>query len=181
MVHTLADDGMLILWSTSYLDEAQQCKNVLLLNKGKQLYSGAPEVLTQKMAGRSYLLDAPANQKRTVLQNALVLPETTDGVIQGRYIRLILKPNASQANLLAALDMSDKKLIEAQPRFEDAFIDLLGGGPSHRSELAAIVPQIPANPQETVIEARNLTKNLVNLRQQIGSTFRSNEGKFLGY
>ncbi|MCG9950337.1 ATP-binding cassette domain-containing protein [Providencia rettgeri] len=180
MVHTLADDGMLILWSTSYLDEAQQCKNVLLLNKGKQLYSGAPEVLTQKMAGRSYLLDAPANQKRTVLQNALVLPETTDGVIQGRYIRLILKPNASQANLLAALDMSDKKLIEAQPRFEDAFIDLLGGGPSHRSELAAIVPQIPANPQETVIEARNLTKKFAQFAATDRVNFQVKRGEIFG-
>ncbi|EMD1896167.1 ABC transporter ATP-binding protein [Providencia rettgeri] len=180
MVHTLADDGMLILWSTSYLDEAQQCKNVLLLNKGKQLYSGAPEVLTQKMAGRSYLLDAPANQKRTVLQNALVLPETTDGVIQGRYIRLILKPNASQANLLAALDMSDKKLIEAQPRFEDAFIDLLGGGPSHRSELAAIVPQIPANPQETVIEARNLTKKFGQFAATDRVNFQVKRGEIFG-
>ncbi|HEC8347254.1 TPA: ABC transporter ATP-binding protein [Providencia rettgeri] len=180
MVHTLADDGMLILWSTSYLDEAQQCKNVLLLNKGKQLYSGAPEVLTQKMAGRSYLLDAPANQKRTVLQNALVLPETTDGVIQGRYIRLILKPNASQANLLAALNMSDKKLIEAQPRFEDAFIDLLGGGPSHRSELAAIVPQIPANPQETVIEARNLTKKFGQFAATDRVNFQVKRGEIFG-
>ena len=37
MVHTLAGDGMLILWSTSYLDEAEQCKNILLLNKGELL------------------------------------------------------------------------------------------------------------------------------------------------
>ncbi|MDX7019021.1 ABC transporter ATP-binding protein, partial [Klebsiella aerogenes] len=42
MVHTLAGDGMLILWSTSYLDEAEQCKNILLLNKGELLYSGVP-------------------------------------------------------------------------------------------------------------------------------------------
>lgn len=34
MVHELADDGMLILWSTSYLDEAGQCRDVLLLNNG---------------------------------------------------------------------------------------------------------------------------------------------------
>ncbi len=26
MVHELAGDGMLILWSTSYLDEAEQCR-----------------------------------------------------------------------------------------------------------------------------------------------------------
>lgn len=180
MVHTLADDGMLILWSTSYLDEAQQCQNVLLLNKGKQLYSGKPELLTQKMAGRSYLLDVPTTQKRTVLQNALVLPETTDGVIQGRYIRLILKPNASHESLLNALNLSDKTLIAAQPRFEDAFIDLLGGGPSHRSELAAIVPQIPPNPQETVIEARDLTKKFGSFAATDTVNFQVKRGEIFG-
>lgn len=180
MVHTLADDGMLILWSTSYLDEAQQCKNVLLLNKGKQLYAGKPELLTEKMAGRSFLLDVPATQKRTVLQNALVLPETTDGVIQGRYVRLILKPNASQTNLLTALNMADGKLIEAQPRFEDAFIDLLGGGPSHRSELAAIVPQIPPTPEETVIEARNLTKKFGQFAATDSVNFQVKRGEIFG-
>ncbi|HFF1653302.1 TPA: ATP-binding cassette domain-containing protein [Providencia rettgeri] len=180
MVHTLADDGMLILWSTSYLDEAQQCKEVLLLNKGQLLYSGKPELLTQKMAGRSYLLEVPAAQKRTVLQNALVLPETTDGVIQGRYVRLILKPGASQESLLSALNMQENKLIAAQPRFEDAFIDLLGGGPSHRSELAAIVPQIPPNPQETVIEARNLTKKFGDFAATDHVNFQVKRGEIFG-
>jgi len=108
MVHTLADEGMLILWSTSYLDEAEQCKEVLLLNQGKLLYSGEPQSLTQKMLGRSFLLDVPAANKRAILQDALVLPETTDGVIQGRYLRLILKPDASQEALLRGL-----KIIKA--------------------------------------------------------------------
>ncbi len=41
MVHELAGDGMLILWSTSYLDEAEQCRDVLLMNEGKLLYQGS--------------------------------------------------------------------------------------------------------------------------------------------
>ncbi|WP_265693271.1 ATP-binding cassette domain-containing protein [Providencia rustigianii] len=180
MVHTLADDGMLILWSTSYLDEAQQCKEVLLLNKGKLLYSGEPEKLTQHMAGRSFLLDVPATKKRTILQDALVLPETTDGVIQGRYIRLILKPDASQENLLNALNMGQQKLLPAEPRFEDAFIDLLGGGPSHRSELASIVPQIPPAPNETVIEARNLTKKFGDFAATDTVNFQVKRGEIFG-
>ncbi len=61
MVHTLADDGMLILWSTSYLDEAQQCKNVLLLNKRQALcMAGKPELLTEKWRdARFYLMYQP--------------------------------------------------------------------------------------------------------------------------
>ncbi|WP_414453034.1 ABC transporter ATP-binding protein, partial [Enterobacter asburiae] len=52
MVHELAGDGMLILWSTSYLDEAEQCRDVLLMNEGELLYQGEPTTLTQSMAGR---------------------------------------------------------------------------------------------------------------------------------
>ena len=59
---TLADDGMLILWSTSYLDEAEQCRDVLLLNQGKVIYEGKPAQLTETMEGRSFLLSAaPVN------------------------------------------------------------------------------------------------------------------------
>ena len=40
MVHELAGEGILILWSTSYLDEAEQCRDVLLMNEGELLYQG---------------------------------------------------------------------------------------------------------------------------------------------
>lgn len=126
MVHALASDGMLILWSTSYLDEAEQCKNILLLNKGELLYSGIPQDLTAKMAGRSFLLDVEGHQRRKVLQQAIIQPQVTDGVIQGQSVRLILKKQSNQSELLNALGKPGAKLIPATPRFEDAFIDLLG-------------------------------------------------------
>lgn len=180
MVHSLADEGMLILWSTSYLDEAEQCREVLLLNQGQLLYTGQPKQLTQKMAGRSYLLDIPAQYRRATLQNALVLPETTDGVIQGCYVRLILRPDADKSALLQALKMPQAQLIDAEPRFEDAFIDLLGGGPSHRSELAEIMPQIPPAPHETVIEARNLTKKFGDFAATDHVDFQVKRGEIFG-
>ncbi len=83
MVHELANDGMLILWSTSYLDEAEQCREVLLMNEGELLFSGAPQDLTQRMAGRTILIDTPAGSHRSLLQRAICLPAVSDGVIQG--------------------------------------------------------------------------------------------------
>ncbi|SBZ74251.1 ABC transporter multidrug efflux pump [Klebsiella pneumoniae] len=71
MVHELAGDGMLILWSTSYLDEAEQCRDVLLMNEGKLLYQGEPTALTQTMAGRSFLVSSPQENNRRLLQWAL--------------------------------------------------------------------------------------------------------------
>lgn len=122
---------VLILWSTSYLDEAEQCRDILLLNQGQLLYRGIPQALTNKMAGRSFLLQVPASNRRAYLQDALLLPQTTDCVIQGHCIRLILKQNSQQTDFLASLNLADSKLITAKRRFEDAFIDLLGGSPSH--------------------------------------------------
>ncbi|PLO40174.1 multidrug ABC transporter ATP-binding protein, partial [Klebsiella pneumoniae] len=94
MVHELAGDGMLILWSTSYLDEAEQCRDVLLMNEGKLLYQGEPTALTQTMAGRSFLVSSPQENNRRLLQRALKLPQVSDGVIQGKSVRLILKKDA---------------------------------------------------------------------------------------
>lgn len=180
MVHSLADDGMLILWSTSYLDEAEQCRDVLLLNQGKVIYEGKPAQLTETMEGRSFLLSAAPGERRRILQEALIQPQVSDGVIQGRYVRLIVKPQADTRALLSALKYPDTELLPAKPRFEDAFIDLLGGGPSHRSQLAQIMPQIPAAPDETVIEAVSLTKKFGDFAATDHVDFQVKRGEIFG-
>lgn len=180
MVHELASDGMLILWSTSYLDEAEQCRNILLLNKGKLLYSGVPQELTKKMEGRSFLLKVDGHQRRKVLQEAIIQPQVTDGVIQGQSVRLILKKECDHDTLLKAIGMPNEKLIPATPRFEDAFIDLLGGGPSRKSELADIMPQIPPAPDETVIEAQQLTKMFGQFAATDHVDFQVKRGEIFG-
>lgn len=180
MVHELADEGMLILWSTSYLDEAEQCREVLLMNEGKLLYSGAPQELTQRMAGRTILLRAKGISHRKLLQRAICLPSVSDGVIQGKYLRLILKENAAHSALLQALEQPEAELLEAEPRFEDAFIDLLGGGPDHESELAKIMPQVKVDPAETVIEAQQLTKKFGDFAATDHVDFQVKRGEIFG-
>lgn len=180
MVHELADEGMLILWSTSYLDEAEQCREVLLMNEGKLLYSGAPQQLTQRMAGRTILLRAKNISHRKLLQRAICLPSVSDGVIQGKYLRLILKDNADHRVLLQDLDQPNAELLEAEPRFEDAFIDLLGGGPDHESELAKIMPQVKVDPNETVIEAQQLTKKFGDFAATDHVDFQVKRGEIFG-
>ncbi|MFV9998393.1 MAG: hypothetical protein AB8W37_12910 [Arsenophonus endosymbiont of Dermacentor nuttalli] len=114
--------------------------------------------LTNKISGRSFLLQVPAQQHHTYLQDALLLPQTTECVIQGHHIRVILKENCQANDFLRNLNLANSKLITTKPRFEDAFIDLLSGSASQRSELAEIMSRIAADPTETVIEAQNLTK-----------------------
>ncbi|MFZ1872625.1 MAG: ATP-binding cassette domain-containing protein [Chania sp.] len=180
MVHELANDGMLILWSTSYLDEAEQCREVLLMNEGELLFSGAPQELTQRMAGRTVLIEVAAGNHRALLQQAICLPTVSDGVIQGKYLRLILKPGEDHQQILRDLELPTAELTEADPRFEDAFIDLLGGGPGSKSALAEIMPTVAGDSSETVIEAQGLTKRFGHFAATDHVDFKVQRGEIFG-
>lgn len=180
MVHELADDGMLILWSTSYLDEAEQCREVLLMNEGKLIYSGEPKTLTAAMAGRTWLAQDAAGTNRRLLRRALRLEGVSDGVIQGKAVRLILRKDADRAWLGRALGLPDADIAETAPRFEDAFIDLLGGGPAAKQALADIMPQLTGSRQETVIEARGLTKRFGDFTATDNVDFQVTRGEIFG-
>src|SRR5690606_9044846 len=132
------------------------------------------------MAGRSILLAAPSGSHRALLQQAICLPTVTDGVIQGKYLRLILKPDADHQQVLQDLQIPDVELREAEPRFEDAFIDLLGGGPNSKSALAAIMPTVSGDGAETVIEAQNLTKKFGDFAATDHVDFQVKRGEIFG-
>jgi ABC-2 type transport system ATP-binding protein len=180
MVHELAGDGMLILWSTSYLDEAEQCRDVLLMNEGELLYHGAPKELTQQMAGRSLLVSHNEENNRKLLQRALKLPQVSDGVIQGRSVRLILAKDSSIEKLTQALDVPQENISQTEPRFEDAFIDLLGGAATHESPLGKILHTVEGSPGETVIKAEELTKKFGDFAATDHVDFTVQRGEIFG-
>lgn len=180
MVHELADEGMLILWSTSYLDEAEQCREVLLLNEGKLLYHGVPKDLTRTMAGRTFLAATVAGTHRQLLQQALRQPQVSDGVIQGQSVRLILRKAADRDALCRALGLPADNLRDTDPRFEDAFIDLLGGGPAAKTKLMDTLPHVALNPSEVVIEARQLTKKFGDFAATSQVNFTVRRGEIFG-
>ena len=51
MVSELSDDGMTVIWSTAYLDEAARCPGIIMLDGGRILYDGPPEGLTARVDG----------------------------------------------------------------------------------------------------------------------------------
>ncbi|EOW6741784.1 ATP-binding cassette domain-containing protein [Cronobacter dublinensis] len=177
MVHALAGDGMLILWSTSYLDEAEQCREVLLMNEGELLYQGAPQALTEKMAGRSLLLRRDGGDNRALLREVMQLPGVSDATIQGAAVRVIVKEGADAGPLHA---LPDTTLRDTAPRFEDAFIDLAGGAALRESPLGAILHDIPGSRDDVVIEARELTKTFGDFTATDRVNFTVRRGEIFG-
>ena len=157
MVQALVSEGMAVVWSTAYLDEAELCQEVLLLNEGKLLFAGRPTDLNSRVKGRCFELRDLTGNKRAILSRALQHPAVGDGTIQARSLRLVLRDGA-QLPAAKELDAGEHAhFAQVDPRFEDAFIDILGGGPGGVSVLAERMRTIPLD-GAPVIVAHELTK-----------------------
>jgi ABC-2 type transport system ATP-binding protein len=178
MVSGLKDEGVGVVWSTAYLDEAEACDHVLLLNEGQLLFDGSPRALTDKTAGRVYRLTDVEGRRRPVLAAALAQREVIDGVIQGRAIRLVGRdvhaPPTPPANAGPRA-----RLTLTEPRFEDSFVDILGGGPGGSSKLAASTRAIAAS-REPVVVARGLTKRFGDFTAAEDISFEVVPGEIFG-
>jgi ABC-2 type transport system ATP-binding protein len=178
MVEGLTREGIGVVWSTAYLDEAEACDNVFLLNQGKLLFTGSPSGLTSRVDGRVFKLTGLTGRRRPLLAKMLDQPGVIDGVIQGEAIRLVLAPGAKSA--VAAKIGSNVRLIPAPPRFEDAFVDMLGGGPGGRSKLADATTRLSAGKGRPVIVADGLTKRFGTFTAADDITFEIPRGEIFG-
>jgi len=157
MVSELTHEGIGVLWSTAYLDEAEQCDTVYLMSEGRLIYDGPPAALSDSVAGRVFRVSGFAARRRRVLTQVLDRPEIIDGLVQGRSLHL-LTARGKSADAIAAFDLGPETVIvPAEPRFEDGFMDRLGGGPPGTSALAQSYRTVPP-PGEYAIEAKGLTK-----------------------
>lgn len=170
IVKALANEGMAVIWATSYLDEAEHCQAVLLLNEGKLLFQGKPASLTEHIRERIFLLPVAQHERRAILEGYLQNKNVTDGVIQGQYLRILF--NAAPPHL-------DPAFMPATPRFEDAFIDLLEGHYSRTSDLAAhIQPKKDDNTHP--IQAIDLTKRFGDFTAAHNINFSIKRGEIFG-
>src|SRR6516162_1514321 len=74
MVYALVEDGVGVVWSTSYLDEAENCAEVIVLNGGRALYQGDPRAMTAALAERVYRVRGAGEGRRALLAQALARP-----------------------------------------------------------------------------------------------------------
>jgi ABC-2 type transport system ATP-binding protein len=157
MVHEVIAGGMAVVWSTAYLDEAELCDRVLLLNHGTVLFRGKPPELREQVRERVFLFKDAELPPRQVLRIVRKDPASLDGVVQGRSVRILARKNAT-LNPAAYLNDQGATLTHTTPCFEDGFIDLLGGVHFTESPLAQAIEQHPLDGR-TVIETHLLTKN----------------------
>nr|WP_074816406.1 ATP-binding cassette domain-containing protein [Selenomonas ruminantium] len=117
-------ESLSVLVSTAYMDEAELCHNVYVLNRGRVLAAGTPQNLSQQAAGRCYFLPGSQDTVTRIVQGQLLddTEHVIDAVPAAGGVRFIASDGATAEYFAAAYGQSVRKM---EARLEDAFMLLL--------------------------------------------------------
>ena len=178
MVYQLISEGVGVVWSTAYLDEAENCASVIVLNEGKVLFSGDPKAMTAAMAGRVVQMRGAGQARRKLLADALRRPGVIDGVMQGEAVRLVTAEGAAAPSPHDFSAGTHLTVTTVPPRFEDAFVAMLGGQPKRTLGLDADTKM--ATNDKPPVEANALTRRFGTFTAADSISFQITRGEIFG-
>ena len=178
MVENLTKENVTVLWSTAYLDEAELCDEVILLNEGDILFFGNPDILKERMKGKVFDIIGDIKDKRKTLQLALRYDYINDGLILGNTVKIITD-ESKQLPPLENILASNCAYKESLPTFEDGFMNILKANFNGLSKLAEQIEYINTD-EENIIEVKNLTKKFGNFIATDNISFDIKKGQIFG-
>ena len=125
MLGRLKDMGITVLVSTSYMDEAERCEYVALMNRGKILDVNTPKKLMEGL-GRN-LYNASAKEMYPLLEALRSMPDVEDCYTFGATLHVVateaFRPEVA-VNRLRQEGLTDVRVYPAKGNIEDLFIKL---------------------------------------------------------
>lgn len=125
MLGRLKDMGITVLVSTSYMDEAERCEYVALMNRGKILDVNTPKKLMEGL-GRN-LYNASAKEMYPLLEALRSMPDVKDCYTFGATLHVVtteaFRPEVA-VNRLRQEGLTDIRVYPAKGNIEDLFIKL---------------------------------------------------------
>lgn len=130
ILYDLLRQGVTILVSTPYMDEAERCNRVALIDRGQVIVTDTPEALRAGMPGDLLSLRATPQRKAQAILTALSDVKAVN-IFGDRLHAWVTdaergEPIIRQA--LTAQGIAVNEVQQQQPGLEDVFIALLGGG-----------------------------------------------------
>jgi ABC-type multidrug transport system ATPase subunit len=126
MLKGLKQQGITILVSTPYMDEAELCDRVALMQSGNILSINTPKGITENFG--KPLLAVRSSKMFSLLNDLKVFESAEDVYAFGEYHHLVLKKNTDKAivqQFIQSKGHQDIEVLEANPVIEDCFISLM--------------------------------------------------------
>lgn len=127
MLATLRQKSITILVSTSYMDEAERCERIALINAGRILKVDTPQRLVEGIGERLY--NASAGEMYPLLMALRSMPEVRNCYTFGATLHVVAGDGFDAARITADLQrrgLTDVRISPARGNIEDLFIKLAG-------------------------------------------------------
>lgn len=130
MLKKLQSKGITILVSTPYMDEANLCNRVALMQKGEVLQIDTPTKLVENYTRKLYTIRS--NDMHRLILDLRSFEKTDSAYAFGQYLHVTGKDDEVEATEFEAFllknDHKELEVFDIQPTIEDVFVDLLQEG-----------------------------------------------------
>lgn len=121
----LSAAGTTILVSIHYMDEAERCHGLAILEHGIKRADGAPRALMQSMAAN--VVEISGDNLRQLKQQLAAVPEVISAAQVGNHLRVLVSKTVANATELLSPICRDYELALVRPSLEDVFVSCTGG------------------------------------------------------
>ena len=139
LIHSLAAQGVTVLVSTHYMDEAEYCHRAALINQGRLIAIGSPEQLKRTAPGGELLL-VECNALGPTLAALQQAPGVQDCSVFGSALHLLVT-NAERAiaelpSYLEAKGLRLGRITRIHASLEDVFVQLVAADTANPRQAA---------------------------------------------
>jgi len=175
-------DGIGVLLSTAYLDEAERCDHVVVLHEGEKLAEGTPREFKERVGQRVALVDPPTDIKPRRIHTHLVGKEhIVDATIRSGKVRVVTDAFGTQAVADALPKQWRVTIKNTSSTFEDAFMTLI---PHQGSRIQINNAKKPSGKkvlnEEVVVQTKALQKSFGDFEAVKRLTFEVHHGEIFG-
>ena len=129
ILYDLLKEGVTILFSTSYLDEAERCNRIGLIYQGELLVSDTPSNVKERIGGT--VLELRLEDHRKGVKALEGIESLRSLVLSGDKIHILVDdPQEGERairEVLTKQGMEILALMEVRPSLEDAFVSIVRG------------------------------------------------------
>jgi len=128
IIYQLIREGVTVFAATSYMDEAERCNRVGLINSGRLLVCGTPDDVKARMRG-TILQVVTTNSRGAVAALKQRLRAESVGLFGDRIHIVTQEPDATAAQVESILAGSGIRITDrrrVEPTLEDVFISIVG-------------------------------------------------------
>jgi ABC-type multidrug transport system ATPase subunit len=123
LIHDMAGEGLTVLVSTHYMDEAERCKRIVYLASGHIVVQGSAEEVARNSGLVTF--EATGEDIDAVSRRLRHMPGVEAAAVFGRTLRIGGMDRAKLEDAIHAVAGAGLHWQEVEPRLEDVFIQML--------------------------------------------------------